>query len=433
MNNLLFKNFKKIHFIYLLITIIIILLLLKVSVEGFIPYLINTIDINDYCTNYPSGQYNAPTLISNYQCGNYSPNTILPISHKINFTNLQLKNNLCPLNTTFIPPNYIGNITSQVCINTNGVVSTGTIASDINLIIWYIFDNTLSIRNVKNITNPIDTPTITPSGSLLLINNPMSILNKINLLDPQLTFKLPYSLTKSNYSTLIYKFPDSGVLTFNLNNKDTQSGTNFVKLYNFGYFNYTDLINANKFTTASMTIFIVYFTVPIPATSLYSSSLYQSSLISGNNLFEITDNKRILNTIIIPTQFDVHTDALLKITLYTASIKQIGSNVVWNEKIYNNTDKFSYSYTFPNVVTWPSCSSINIGGSPNTGFSGNLGEVIIVNNYLDPNSPNLTDPYNIIVINLLNKWNIKPFNVTNAIISPGEYANLSFDNRKGVV
>ena len=433
MNNLLFKNFKKIHFIYLLITIIIILLLLKVSVEGFIPYLINATDINDYCTTNPSGQYNAPTLISNYQCGNYSPNTILPISHKINFTNLQLKNNLCPLNTTFIPPNYIGNITSQVCINTNGIMSMMTINRSNNFYAWYIFDSTAQINMTPIIPNPTAKPTITISGTLLILNNPMYVFNKTTNTPsgPPIIYKLPTALTMSKYnSTLIYPFPKTGVLRYNVNNNYNPTGTRFVQLYNFGYFSFNNT-DSDIFPTDSMTIFIVYNTLPIPQSSSSQPPRTEqpSSLISGNNnLFEIRDNLRILNNTPYTVPFNINTGALSTITLYTASIKKDGTNLIWNENIYNNTNKFSYSNTFTNAPTWPSCTSINIGGSPSYGFYGNLGEVIIVPSYLDPTSAELTNPYNMIVINLLNKWHIKPFDTNNTIISPNSYFNLVVDN-----
>jgi len=425
MNNLLFKNFRKIHFIYLLITIIIILLLLKISVEGFIPYLINGTDINNYCTANPSGQYNAPTLISNYQCGNYSPNTILPISHKINFTNLQLKNNLCPLNTTFIPPNYIGNITSQVCINTNGIMSMLTISISSNFFAWYVFDTTAKKNLIAVIQNPTARPTITLSGNLLILNNPLTVFNKAQYVS-HLIYKLPNTLTYTNYNpTTIYPLPHTGALKFNGIDTNTITGTRFVQLYNFGYFSFNNEVATNIFPTYSMTIFIVYNTL-VPSSS---STIIPTSLISGNNnLFEIKDNLRILNNAPYTVPFNINTDALSNITLYTACIKKEGTNLIWNENIYNNTNKLSYPNTFPNAPSWPSCTSINIGGSPTVGFYGNLGEVIIVPSYLDPTSSELTSPYNMIVINLLNKWNIKPFDNTTAIISPNAYTNLYIDN-----
>ena len=99
--NILFNKLKKKNIIYLLIIIIFFCLLSSFKHEGFIPYLNDKNDIKNYCIKSPTGLFQTPTIINQYQCNNKSPN-IVPIINTIDLNIIKLNNNLCPFDTKYI-------------------------------------------------------------------------------------------------------------------------------------------------------------------------------------------------------------------------------------------------------------------------------------------------------------------------------------------
>ena len=440
MNNLLFKNFKKIHFIYLLITIIIILLLLKVSVEGFIPYLINATDINNYCTTNPSGQYNAPTLISNYQCGNY--NNRIPLSHTIKFNNLQLKNNLCPLNTIYTSPHGIFE-NEQCIINLYNYQNYTTTDPKTLSGILFVYDcNPLQYVQFNNNSTYRESQVKLSSGTINYTNK-FKVYNFITYINNRpyrpvqsdMVHVLPSSLNVSNFSSFNQLYLPNYVQQSTINpsidpskslmgiGNDSIKIMNYIQLNSYGYLSFISNQTTPIFTNNAMTIFIVYNVISeqsyVPPESGITSTQIRTSFLTANNKpFDIYDNIRSINNITTNSPFYI--GSIKSLTLYIASVKTISGTVYWNEQIYNNEGFISYNLTIPGVTSWDNTTpnNINIGGN-NTGttsFYGTIGEIQILDTYLDPSS----EIYKNNVITLLKKWYIKPFNIINGISSDYE-------------
>jgi hypothetical protein len=410
MDNFLFKNFKKQHFIYLLITIIIILLLFKISVEGFIPYYIKTDDINSYCKTNSSGQYYAPTMISNFKCGNQSqPNTI-PISHTINFTNLQLKNNLCPLNATYISPGTFGAVGSPYCI-----INTAIITQPINegLKCWYGYDfGTSSILSkiIFNLDGTLSSYSLKPKLYNKLISY-TNLLARAKIQDPtDMYHNLLSTVTESTFNK---DYLPISIDNQNLPIRELSAfgglQSQMLRLFNYGSYSFVNVPSPVDplFTNNAMTIFIVYNVISTTSPIDNKTIINTSVLTANNKPFDIYKNIRSINNKSVTSSIMIGSDDLT-LTLYTASVNTSAGTVYWNEKIYNENGVKSANLTISGVTAWDTSGNIlNIGGNSagTTGFYGNIGDILVYNTILDSNS------YINNVLYLLQKFKINPPNM----------------------
>ena len=167
------------------------------------------------------------------------------------------------------------------------------------------------------------------------------------------------------------------------------------------------------FTTTGITIFMVYF---IKRKYDYISLFTTENSINNNYPINMYNNQRFLNgtTKESPKITIGNLDDDVYITLYTVSINILSGSAKWYEAIYNqiNTIK-SEPIIFPNVTSFTQDSTSNyiiFGGTygwefPGA-FSGNIGEILVYDNFLDPTSYSVSSVYNQNVSYLRNKWNI---------------------------
>ncbi len=419
MDNFLFKNLKKLHIIYLLITIIIILLLFKISVEGFIPYYIKTNDINNYCATNSSGQYYAPTMISNFKCGNQSQPETIPLSRTINFTNLQLKNNLCPLNTTYISPGSFGAVGSPYCM-LNTVIAA---PSNLGLQCWYagayspfmipeITFNPSGVDHKKR--NRFYNKVIRPD---LDVNQRGIIQDSTDMYHNLLSTVTSSTLNRDYLPTMP---PASNRQIYVVENGRGEyisdvSHFKYRRLFNYGSFSFLNTPTlslppvAQLFTTNTMTIFIVYKVISTTSPIDNTSTINTSVLTANNKPFDINTNIRSINNTPVTSSIMLGRDDLT-LTLYTASVKTISGTVYWNEKIYNENGVKSDNLTISGINTWDTSGNIlSIGGNTTntTGFYGDIGEILVYNRYLDP----LSRDYIQNVLFLLQRFEINPLGI----------------------
>jgi hypothetical protein len=188
---------------------------------------------------------------------------------------------------------------------------------------------------------------------------------------------------------------------------------NMIEIYNIDpresglVFMSQDLI----FTTTGLTIFIVYI-----ITDIYDYiTLFTTGIIS-NSYYPISmyNNQRILNDITSQSKITIgKSDDNIYITLYTVSINILSGSAQWYEAIYNKSNTRKSNIIFPNVTSFKQdkeANNILFGGTNGWDidgtFYGNIGEILVYNNFLDPTISSVSSLYNKNVSYLKNKWNI---------------------------
>jgi hypothetical protein len=165
------------------------------------------------------------------------------------------------------------------------------------------------------------------------------------------------------------------------------------------------------FTTTGITIFMVYFI------SRTYDNICLLTTENGNNIYPIYvyNNQRMLNGDTKQSNITIGKSNDNIITLYTCSINISSESAQWYEAIYNqqNTLK-SNPITFPGVTSFIQSRNndylLGFGGSTgwlgNYSFTGNIGEILVYDNFLDPTISSDSSLYNQNVSYLRNKWNI---------------------------
>jgi len=187
----------------------------------------------------------------------------------------------------------------------------------------------------------------------------------------------------------------------NINNNDLENipnGLEFLSLYKI-------------FSTTGLTIFIVYFMSQVyDYTSFITTENY-----NNNYPIKMYNNQRILNGVTKQSKITIgKSDDNKYITLYTVSINVSSGTGQWYETIYNNHNtSITDTIIFPNVTYFKQdniSNRIAFGGPLSTyingAFSGNIGEILVYNNFLDPINSSSSSLYNQNVSYLKNKWNI---------------------------
>ena len=199
----------------------------------------------------------------------------------------------------------------------------------------------------------------------------------------------------------------------------SMNNNNMIKISNDPTTNAIGLqyaILSNIFTTTGLTIFIVYFIKQKYNDTSLITTEYDGHLYP----FKVYNNKRILNGITKDSTIIIgNSDEDKYITLYTFSINlSSGSGSVsqWSEALYNknpsksNTITFqgasSFSYDNIGLLAFGGPTSLPNGTYSNSAFNGNIGEILVYNNFLDPVNLDNTTAYNQNVSYLRNKWNI---------------------------
>ncbi len=378
-------NLKLIMFV---LFIILVLLIVNLNfTECFGPLITDPEEITTYCNSQePSADYNAPSFVNLFTCG--AQNIVTPQPYQIVLSPI----NVCPINA------YLYSSSS-----TNQCIMTPYTPNNNNLIAWFdpsnskysvVSNNTIELSNISNNTNASSLKLTTTSGTIRTSN-----LIKIN--------EIPLLNNLSQYSLI------------RINNKNTTADKN-------SYLS----VNTENLITNSFTIFIVY-NVILHTEPNYRVSLFNTSTAIGNNIIGMigglarfigNNNENRLDatdTILKIGDRDETIGDINNLSLYTASVQNNGTKIIWTENVYNkflnSTKTYERRITLGTLGTL--CNVLNICGSSTslksngitalaTGFNGYLGEILLYNTALSPTELPTSQTYDSIVTYLRNKWNI---------------------------